>query len=282
MITVTTKTELRSALAPHRGGSIGFAPTMGFLHAGHMSLFRAASAQNELAVASIFVNPTQFAPDEDLTVYPRDPEGDSAKCQDCGIDILWMPQTPSVYAADHSTLVSVEGLTSGLCGRSRPTHFDGVTTIVAKLFNLVQPNRAYFGQKDYQQLAVIQRMVRDLDFPIEVIDMPIIREEDGLAMSSRNAFLGAEQRVAGLLLSQSLATAARLFDAGERETTVLRAAVEKVLASDPIPRPDYIEFVDPGSLQHVEIAGDRLLIALAVHIGATRLLDNRVLSVQAC
>ncbi|MFT6398577.1 MAG: pantoate--beta-alanine ligase [Bradymonadia bacterium] len=247
-----------------------------------MSLFRAASAQNELAVASIFVNPTQFAPDEDLTVYPRDPEGDSAKCQDCGIDILWMPQTPSVYAADHSTLVSVEGLTSGLCGRSRPTHFDGVTTIVAKLFNLVQPNRAYFGQKDYQQLAVIQRMVRDLDFPIEVIDMPIIREEDGLAMSSRNAFLGAEQRVAGLLLSQSLATAARLFDAGERETTVLRAAVEKVLASDPIPRPDYIEFVDPGSLQHVEIAGDRLLIALAVHIGATRLLDNRVLSVQAC
>lgn len=277
MITVTTKAELRAALAPHRANSIGFAPTMGFLHAGHMSLFRAARAENELAVASIFVNPTQFAPGEDLDVYPRDPAGDSAKCEECGIDVLWMPEAPSVYAGDHSTTVSVAELTGVLCGRSRPTHFDGVTTIVAKLFNLVQPDRAYFGQKDYQQLAVIRRMVRDLDFPIDVVGMPIVREQDGLAMSSRNAYLRPEERVAGLLLNRSLARASELFEAGERSTRKLRAAIEATLGSNSIPRPDYIELVDPESLEEVETAGDRVLAAMAVHVGATRLLDNCVL-----
>ncbi len=277
MITVTTKADLGQALAPHRGGTVGFAPTMGFLHAGHMSLFRAASTENDVAVASIFVNPTQFAPGEDLDVYPRDPEGDSAKCEECGIDILWMPETPSVYAGDHSTTVSVEGLTAGLCGRSRPTHFDGVTTIVAKLFNLVQPDRAYFGQKDFQQLAIIRRMVRDLDFPIDIVGMPIVREVDGLAMSSRNAYLDADQRIAGLLLNASLGAAARLFDAGERSTATLLAKIEEVLASSPIPRIDYVELVDPDSLVPVKTAGEKLLAALAVHVGPTRLIDNRVL-----
>ncbi len=275
---VTTKAELRQVLDAYKGATIGFAPTMGFLHAGHMSLFDAASGNNDLAVASIFVNPTQFGPNEDLDAYPRDPDGDARKCEACGIDVLWMPETPSVYAPDHSSTIHVTGPTEGLCGGARPGHFDGVTTIVAKLFNLVQPTRAYFGQKDFQQLAVIRRMVRDLDMPVEIIGMPIVREEDGLAMSSRNKYLDAEARDAALTLSRSLGVTEALYDNGERDATALVTRLRASLDVDPRVRIDYAQLVDAESLVPVSGVLERpALLAIACFVGGTRLIDNRVL-----
>lgn len=274
---VTTKSDLREALAPHRAKTIGFAPTMGFLHAGHMSLFRAASSENDIAVASIFVNPTQFGEGEDLDTYPRDPEGDADKCRQCGIDVLWMPETPSVYADNHSSTVQVTGPTAGLCGAKRPGHFDGVTTIVAKLFNLVQPTRAYFGQKDYQQLATIRRMVRDLDFPIDVVGMPIVREPDGLALSSRNKYLSTEERETALALSRSLAAIASLYEQGERRATVLQEHLRTLLGAAEGVRVDYADVVDAASLTQVgnNPLDGPLVAAVAAFVGSTRLIDNR-------
>lgn len=278
MQTVVTKEALRAAIAPHRGGSIGFVPTMGYLHEGHMSLFRAARAANDFVVASIFVNPTQFAEGEDLDVYPRDPEGDSAKCVECGVDLLWMPPVDSVYAPDHSTTVTVEGITAGLCGVTRPDHFQGVATICTKLFNLVQPDRAYFGEKDFQQLAMIRRMVRDLDIPLEIVGMPIVREEDGIAMSSRNAYLSAEERSQGLALSRGLAAAEAAFTRGERDASKLRAAVVESIDDAPLARLDYAEVVDAETLAPLHAPITRPVVcAVAAHLGSTRLIDNRVL-----
>ena len=276
---VHDKNALREALQPHRGGSVGFAPTMGFLHAGHTSLFERAASENDLCVASIFVNPTQFGPNEDLSRYPRDAEGDIAKCRAAGVDLLWMPDTAAVYAADHATTVNVDGVTSGLCGRDRPTHFAGVTTVVAKLFNLVQPTRAYFGEKDFQQLAAIRRMVRDLDFPIDVIGMPIVREADGLAMSSRNAYLSADQRVSALALRRSLDAAQQAFAGGARDADLLRAALLRTLQAAPGVAVDYADVVDALTLAALAgvVPPDARLV-VAARVGATRLIDNAPLS----
>ena len=250
---------------------------MGFLHEGHLSLFRAASEQNDCAVASIFVNPSQFSPTEDLKSYPRDLDGDAAKAESAGIDLLWIPPDGGVYSAAHSTIVSVGDVSTGLCGASRPTHFAGVATVVAKLFNLVQPSRAYFGDKDFQQLAVIRRMVRDLDFPIDIIGMPIVRDPDGVAISSRNANLSDEERSAAPLLSRSLAIAEGLFQRGERSTSTLRAAILETITTSDVPKIEYAELVDPISLEPFgSTVGDRVLIALAARFGTVRLIDNRV------
>jgi pantoate--beta-alanine ligase len=278
---VTTKTALRAALAPHRGASIGFVPTMGYLHAGHVSLMDAARTECDVVVASIFVNPTQFGPNEDLDAYPRDPEGDAEACRNAGVDVLWMPPVADVYDPDHSTTVHVDGLTNTLCGRSRPGHFDGVTTIVTKLFNLVQPTHAYFGEKDFQQLAVIRRMVRDLDMPLEVVGMPIVREPDGLAMSSRNAYLSPDERRAALVLSRALGAVRRAFEGGERRVATLRTILGDTLAAEPLARTDYAELLDAESLtapSGPELGDARpTLCALAVFVGRTRLIDNTLL-----
>jgi len=278
MIIVDSIPALREALAPHRGGSIGFAPTMGALHAGHLSLFRAAADANDVAVASIFVNPTQFAPNEDLDAYPRDTPGDTAKARDAGIDILWMPTVDQMYPPGAATTVSVEGLTNGLCGRSRPTHFAGVTTVVSMLFNAVRPDRAYFGEKDYQQLAIIRRMTTDLAFGIEIVGMPIVREPDGVAMSSRNAYLSADERVTARALSRALEAGRMAWASGERDADALRATIVDRLTRDGGLRVDYAEVVHPHSL--VDLAGARAdndagaVAAIAAHVGATRLIDN--------
>ena len=251
---------------------------MGYLHEGHLSLFRAAAEQNDIAVASVFVNPTQFAPNEDLGVYPRDAEGDAAKAEANGIDLLWAPDDSEVYALDHSTTVTVGGVSDGLCGQSRPTHFSGVATVVTKLFNLVQPTRAYFGQKDYQQLAVIQRMVRDLDFAVDVIGMPIVRDHDGVALSSRNANLTREERRDARLLNASLDAARTAFREGERSTEALRRLIQDGIEASEYAAVDYVDLVDPDTLNPAgTTCPDRILAALAVRFGGTRLIDNRVL-----
>jgi pantoate--beta-alanine ligase len=277
---VTEKRELRDALAASTG-SVALVPTMGYLHEGHMTLFRRARAHNDLVVATIFVNPTQFGPNEDFTVYPRDPQGDSEKCRSSGVDLLWMPETTQVYAPDHTTTVRVDGLTAGLCGVFRPGHFEGVATVVAKLFGVVQPDRAYFGEKDFQQLAVIRRMARDLDLPVEVIGVPTIRDPDGLAMSSRNVYLSPGQRQVALALSRALRAARALHASGERSGSALEAELHRVLAAEPTIAVHYASVVDPDSLAPLagtmlpDRAGARGVIA--VHVGRTRLIDNAAL-----
>jgi pantoate--beta-alanine ligase len=270
--------ELRDALLPFRAGRIGFAPTMGFLHAGHQTLFRRAAAENDVAVASVFVNPTQFNDPADLAKYPRDPEGDAAKAREAGIGILWMPGPEHMYASGHSTTVSVAGLTDGLCGATRPGHFDGVATVVTKLFNAVQPTHAYFGQKDFQQLAVIRRMVRDLNMPLEIIGVPTVRESDGLAMSSRNVHLSADERRSALAISRSLFEATAQWAAGERDADVLVAGVRSAIEAEPVMRIDYVNAVDPDDLRDlagaVVDAKRGVVIALAAFCGRTRLIDN--------
>lgn len=278
MKTVESKTALREALAAFQpDATVGLVPTMGFLHEGHLSLMRKAREECDVVVATIFVNPTQFEQGEDLDSYPRDARGDADKCADAGVDLLWTPAVSTVYEPDHSTEVKVSGLTAGLCGQSRPNHFAGVTTIVSKLFNLTQPDRAYFGQKDYQQLAVIRRMVRDLDFPIDIVGMPIVREPDGLAMSSRNAYLSERERKAGLCLSRALDAAQLAWNAGERIPSQLRDAMRRVVNDEPLARIDYAEIVDPTTLEDLTEQNqpvEQALGVLAVFIGETRLIDN--------
>ncbi|MCB9519379.1 MAG: pantoate--beta-alanine ligase [Myxococcales bacterium] len=270
---LTTKSELRSALSGP--AQTGLVPTMGFLHEGHMSLFRQARAENERVVATVFVNPTQFGPTEDLDRYPRDPDGDAAKCAESGVDILWMPPRDEVYGPRHATTVTVAGLTDGLCGRSRPTHFAGVATIVTKLFALVRPERAYFGEKDYQQLAVIRQMAADLDLGVDVIGMPIVREADGLAMSSRNKYLSAEDRAAALALSRALRAAAEAFDAGSRDADTLVAGLTAELHAAPGVALEYAEIVDAETLAPATgtLAGPARAL-VAARVGQTRLIDN--------
>ncbi len=264
--------------ARRAGRRIGFVPTMGFLHEGHLTLVREARSRCDACVVSIFVNPLQFGPGEDLDRYPRDEQGDKAKLEAEGVEVLYSPTGDSMYGAGFQTAVSVTEVTKGLCGAGRPGHFDGVTTVVAKLFNAVRPDEAVFGEKDYQQLATIRRLVVDLDLGIAIVGVPIVREADGLAMSSRNAYLSEDEREAALALSRSLSEARRALRSGERETAVLIDRVRAVLATEPLLQVEYTEIVDADSIQPVDRIDKSARLALAVHVGNTRLIDNTLLA----
>lgn len=261
------------------GRRIAFVPTMGYLHRGHVALLEDGRRRADVLVLSIFVNPTQFGPTEDLSRYPRDLEGDLAKARAAGVDIAFVPDERAMYCSPPSTSVVVTGLTDGLCGPKRPGHFAGVATVVTKLFHLVQPHVALFGEKDYQQLAVIRRMVRDLDFDIEIVGLPIVREADGLAMSSRNAYLAPDERVQALQLARALGVAEALAAAGERRAAAIVAAARAEIERAPSARIDYVELRDAESLETLENLAQPAVLALAVFIGKTRLIDNRVLRV---
>jgi pantoate--beta-alanine ligase len=259
--------------------TLGFVPTMGYLHAGHISLVRLAGEQNDVVAVSIFVNPTQFGPNEDFSRYPRDMERDLAMLREAGVDWVFTPPVEEMYPPDFSTYVEVREVTKRLEGEIRPGHFLGVATVVAKLFNLVGPHRAYFGQKDAQQVAVIRKMVRDLAFPLEIVVGETMREPDGLAMSSRNVYLKGEERQAALVLYRALSATRALWEGGERRGTPLREAMQRVLASEPLARPDYVSVADPLTLEELDENGEarEALASLAVRVGGTRLIDNFVL-----
>lgn len=278
IITDISEMTQYSAKLADEGDRIGFVPTMGFLHEGHLSLMRQARLENHALVVSIFVNPTQFGPGEDLEAYPRDMERDTELCREVGCDVLFNPGAGDVYPEGFCTTVSVAGLTEGLCGASRPGHFDGVTTVVAKLFNIVRPHRAYFGLKDYQQFKVIERMTKDLDMDISIVGMPIIREPDGLAMSSRNSYLTEAERVSGLSLSASLELAARMVAEGTVDTAAITDAVREMIEAMPHTEVDYIQCVDAEDLEPVSRLEKSTLLALAVGVGKARLIDNTVLT----
>ena len=274
-----TVQEMRTAVHATRsaGKSLGLVPTMGALHEGHLSLVRTAKAACDAVAVSIFVNPLQFGPQEDLAKYPRDLEGDSKRLEREGVDFLFAPSVEEMYPASSATYVEVEGLSTRLCGRSRPGHFRGVTTVVAKLFHIVEADQAFFGQKDAAQVAVLRRMVKDLNFPVEIVVCPILREPDGLAMSSRNAYLNPPERKSALLLYRSLTEVERRFAQGERNPTDLIAVGKSILAQDPAVRLDYFSMVDPDTLAPVvELAGTTL-VAAAAFVGSTRLIDNVLL-----
>jgi len=266
-----------SRAARRDGKCLGFLPTMGALHDGHLSLVRAAKSQCHVVAVSIFVNPTQFGPSEDFTKYPRSFERDCDLLQNEGVDFLFAPSLEEMYPPDAISWVTVEGLSNRLCGQSRPGHFRGVTTVVAKLFHIVEPDLAFFGQKDAAQVAVIRRMVRDLDFPVQIVVCPIIREPDGLAMSSRNVYLNPQQRQSALALSRALREIAKLFQSGERNAGNLIDAGKTVLADEPAVRLDYLEVVDPDSLEPREEITRTALSAIAAFVGTTRLIDNVLL-----
>lgn len=274
--------ELREALEPLRreGKSIGLVPTMGYLHEGHLSLIRRSMAECEATVVSIFVNPTQFGPNEDFDRYPRDLNRDLSLCESEGVDYVFAPDVSEMYHKDATTKVTVAKLTEGLCGRSRPGHFDGVTTVVCKLFNIVGADKAYFGQKDAQQAAVIRRMVRDLNIPVNVVEVPTVREPDGLAMSSRNSYLTPEQRQSALSLYRSLVMAREMIDQGERSAHKIRERMSDIIRSSEGADIDYIEIVDADTLDSLERLEGQVLIALAVRYGDTRLIDNTKVEVS--
>lgn len=281
MEVIETVAAMRAARTRLRG-PLGLVPTMGYLHAGHLELVRRAAAENEHVAVSIFVNPTQFGPNEDLARYPRDLARDLELLEQAGVDLVFVPSTAEMYPEGYSTYVDVEGVTAYLEGARRPGHFRGVATVVLKLFNIAGAERAYFGQKDAQQTVVIRRMVRDLNLPIEVVVVPTVREADGLARSSRNVYLSPEQRAAAPVLSQALDQAAVLFRGGERSAAALRAAVEVVLRREPLGMPEYISVADPGTLAEIEGPIDGgALVSLAVRFGTTRLIDNVLLEPPA-
>jgi pantoate--beta-alanine ligase len=272
--------DARAACRAARASSkrLGLVPTMGALHEGHLSLVRAAKAQCDAVAVSIFVNPTQFGPTEDLSKYPRQFDRDCRLLENEGAEILFAPPVEEIYPDGEVTWVLVEGLSEKLDGRSRPGHFRGVTTIVAKLFHILEPEAAFFGQKDAAQLAVIRRMVEDLNFPVEIVACPIVREPDGLAMSSRNAYLNREERGRALVLQRSLQKARQQFQAGERCAAKLISAAKEVLAGEPHVVLDYFEIVDPDTLDPVEQISQETLVAVAAYVGSTRLIDNLVLN----
>lgn len=272
---VKTVDELRAIVKGWRkeGLSVGLVPTMGYLHEGHKSLIVRAVKENDRVVVSDFVNPTQFAPNEDFESYPRDIDADAALCTDAGADVIFNPESEEMYV-NPLTTVNMTGITAVLCGKTRPTHFGGVCTVVSKLFNIVTPDRAYFGQKDAQQLCVIRKMVQDLNFGIEIVGCPIVREADGLAKSSRNTYLNKEERQAALCLSRSLKTAKAMLDDGETDTAKLIAAAREIIEKEPLAKIDYVEIVDLNTLQGIDKADKPLLMAEAVYIGKTRLIDN--------
>ncbi len=262
------------------GESIALVPTMGFLHEGHLALMRAGKEQCDRLVVSIFVNPTQFGPNEDFSSYPRDAEGDLRKAENVGADLVFMPSAGEMYPKGAQTTVTVSDLPRHLCGLSRPGHFDGVATVVAKLFHIVKPHVAVFGQKDYQQLAVISRMVMDLNMDIQIIGLPTVRERDGLAMSSRNSYLSAEERQSALSLKKSLNLAERLFNEGEKNPQVIKDFIRSYILEHPRTDIDYVSLCDPVTLDDVNTLSEGTLVALAVRVGKTRLIDNARLNKQ--
>ena len=276
MQTVTSLAELR-ARRRDLPGPLGFVPTMGYLHAGHISLARRARAECASVAASIFVNPTQFGPNEDLAKYPRDLPRDLALLEEAGVELVWIPTPEEMYPPGFQTWVSVDGLTRRLEGEARPTHFRGVTTVVAKLFNAVGPDKAYFGQKDAQQAAVIRQMVKDLNFPVEIVVCPIVREPDGLAMSSRNVYLNPEERQAATVLFGSLSAAKSAYDSGERQAEKIRAMVREIVGGEPLARLQYVSCADYDTLEELETVSGKALLSMAVYFGKTRLIDNFVL-----
>lgn len=261
------------------GLTVGFVPTMGYLHEGHASLMKEAKKQCDKVVVSIFVNPMQFGVNEDLDSYPRDLEADKVLCQQVGVDLIFHPQVEEMYAEGFCSFVDMDGLTKELCGKSRPVHFRGVCTVVNKLFNIVQPHKAFFGQKDAQQLAVICRMVKDLNMDIEVIGCPIIREEDGLAKSSRNTYLNEEERKAALILSKTIFMGEELVRKGERSSIKLLSLMREMLASEPMAEIDYVEAVSMDTIEKIQILEGNVLVAIAVKIGRTRLIDNFIATI---
>lgn len=273
---VKTIDEVRECVKAWRieGLTVGLVPTMGFLHEGHKSLIVRAVAENDRVVVSDFVNPTQFGPNEDLESYPRDLDRDAALCEDAGADLIFNPEPIEMYPGGAVSFVDMNGLTNELCGLSRPVHFRGVCTVVSKLFNIVQPDRAYFGQKDAQQLAVIKQMVRDLNFNLEVVGCPIIREEDGLAKSSRNTYLSAEERKAALCLSQAVKLGQEMVAAGEKDAKKVIDAMVAHIEKEPLAKIDYVKAVNAVTIVPVETMEAPVLVAMAVYVGKTRLIDN--------
>ncbi|MBQ6994955.1 MAG: pantoate--beta-alanine ligase [Lachnospiraceae bacterium] len=276
MKVVKTIAEVREQVKAWKaeGLRVGLVPTMGFLHEGHQSLIIKAVEENDRVVVSDFVNPTQFGPKEDLASYPRDIEHDAKLCEEAGADLIFHPEPEEMYAQDYCTFVDMDGLTKGLCGKTRPTHFRGVCSVVAKLFNIVTPDSAYFGQKDAQQLAVIRRMVRDLNFDIRIVACPIIREEDGLAKSSRNTYLNTEERAAAVVLSRALNKGKALIESGEQSAAKVKDVIMEELCKEPLARVDYVEVVDADSIEPIKELKGNVLVAIAVYIGKTRLIDN--------
>lgn len=281
MKVLKTISEVRSVVKEWRkeGYSIGLVPTMGYLHEGHKSLIVRASKENDKVIVSDFVNPIQFGPKEDLATYPRDINRDSELCESAGADYIFNPEPSEMYFDDFCTHVDMDGLTKGLCGKTRPIHFSGVCTVVSKLFNIVTPDRAYFGQKDAQQLAVIKRMVRDLNFGIEIVGCPIVREEDGLAKSSRNTYLSKEERKAATILNKSLKIGRALIEEGERDSKKVIEAITNNLNTEPLAKIDYVDVVDAISIEEVSKIEKPVLVAIAVYIGKTRLIDNFIYEV---
>jgi pantoate--beta-alanine ligase len=256
------------------GKTIALVPTMGFFHEGHLELMRVGRRLADILAISIFVNPTQFGPSEDFQAYPRDMEGDLAGARDVGVDLVFAPSVQEMYPEGHQTKISVERVTKHLCGLSRPGHFDGVTTVVAKLFNIAKPHLALFGEKDYQQLTAVKWMAKDLDMDIQIIGVPTVREPDGLAMSSRNTYLNPEERKSALCLKKSLDLAREMFGQGERNARRIKEAVQDLILSHPSTKIDYVNICDPMSLEDVDRIEEKALLALAVKVGKARLIDN--------
>jgi len=283
METLTTVADLRDAIRARRPYQkrIGFVPTMGYLHAGHEALMRRAREECDLVVVSIFVNPTQFGPSEDLDKYPRDAGRDQELCRRVGIDLIFHPEAAEMYPRGAASWVEVEGMTEVACGAMRPGHFRGVTTVCAKLFNIVRPDRAYFGEKDFQQLQVVRRMVRDLFMPLTIVGVPTVREPDGLAMSSRNSYLTPTERQAARVVPRSLQAAQELVEHGELETANIIAAIEATVAKQPLAKLQYAVVVEPETLAPMRILIQEGRLLVAIHVGSTRLIDNAPLVPKA-
>lgn len=279
MKVVKTIAEVKEAVKSWRaaGETVSLVPTMGFLHNGHKSLMDRAKSENDRVVVSVFVNPIQFGPNEDFNTYPRDLEHDKAVCESAGVDLIFNPEADEMYSPEFCSFVGMSVLTEDLCGKSRPTHFQGVCTVVSKLFNIVTPDRAYFGEKDAQQLAIIKRMVIDLNMNVEVIGCPIVREEDGLAMSSRNTYLSEDERKAALVLSKTLNLGEELAKQGVTDASQLLSRMKENIEKEPLAKIDYVEAVNVLTMKPVEKITESTLVAMAVRIGATRLIDNRMI-----
>lgn len=276
MILLTSLSDLRTKRLS-LSGRVGLVPTMGYLHLGHLSLVSRAKQECEHVIVTIFVNPTQFGANEDLSKYPRDLERDLELLKPLGVDVVWNPSAEIMYPSGYQTWVNVEALTHPLEGAMRPEHFRGVTTVVSKLFNATQPHKAYFGQKDAQQVAVIRRMTLDLNFPIDIVVCPTLREDDGLAMSSRNKYLNADERKAATVLFRALSEAKILYEQGERNADALRNKMKQILDNEPLAKTQYVSCADYDSLEELNVIAGKILLSMAVFIGKTRLIDNFVL-----
>ena len=276
---VSDPVEVRNQVKKWRaeGLSVGLVPTMGYLHEGHQSLIQKSVEQNDKTVVSVFVNPIQFGPNEDLATYPRDMKRDTELCESTGADLIFHPEPSDMYADDFCTFIDMDKVTKNLCGKTRPTHFRGVCTVCGKLFHIVAPDRAYFGQKDAQQLAVIRRMVRDLNFDLEIVGCPIIREDDGLAKSSRNTYLSPTERQAAIVLHKALTAGEEQIKAGETDAMVVKETISGIIDAEPLAEIDYVEVVDFDSIEPVARIEGNTLVAVAVYIGKTRLIDNFII-----